>query len=130
MAERCTAKKNPFPKGNFLYYQVTNYSSTCHERPLPVRSESVPSWQVAPRGRDRKSMIPNQKHTYILHIILQPKHSNKTFNYNILMLTYTLKRPCIEFGVVRIDSAIVVCIHSAIIQLLLTRQVSYCYLAG
>ena len=26
---------------------------------------------------------------------------------------------CIEFGVVRIDSAIVVCIHSAIIQLLL-----------
>ena len=32
------------------------------------------------------------------------------------------KRPCIEFGVVRIDSAIVVCIHSAIIQLLLTRR--------
>ena len=24
-----------------------------------------------------------------------------------------LKRPCIEFGVVRIDSAIVVCIHPA-----------------
>ena len=41
-----------------------------------------------------------------------------------------LKRPCIEFGVVRIDSAIVVCIHSAIIQLLLTRRVSYCYPAG
>ena len=41
-----------------------------------------------------------------------------------------LKRPCIEFGVVRIDSAIVVYIHSAIIQLLLTRWVSYCYPAG
>ena len=35
-----------------------------------------------------------------------------------------LKRPCIEFGVVRIDSAIVVCIHSAIIQLLLSRRVN------
>ena len=33
-----------------------------------------------------------------------------------------LKRPCIEFGVVRIDSAMVLCIHSAIIQLLLTRR--------
>ena len=42
----------------------------------------------------------------------------------------TLKRPCIEFDVVRIDSAIVVCIHSAIIQLLLTRRVSYCYPVG
>ena len=40
-----------------------------------------------------------------------------------------LKRPCIEFGVVRIDSAMVVCIHSAILQLLLTRWVSY-YPAG
>ena len=29
-----------------------------------------------------------------------------------------LKRPCIEFGVVRIDSATVVCIHTAIIRLL------------
>ena len=38
----------------------------------------------------------------------------------------TLKRPCIEYGVVKIDSAIVVCIHSAIIQLLLIRRVSYC----
>ena len=38
---------------------------------------------------------------------------------------WTLKRPCIEFGVVRIDSAIVVCIHFVIIQLLLTWRVSY-----
>ena len=36
------------------------------------------------------------------------------------MLPGALKRPCIEFGVVRIDSAMVVCIHSAIILLLLT----------
>ena len=42
----------------------------------------------------------------------------------------TLKRPCIEFGVVKIDSAIVVCIHSAKIQLLLIRRVSYCYPGG
>ena len=41
-----------------------------------------------------------------------------------------LKRNCIEFGVVRIDSAIVVCIHSAIIQLLFTRRISYYYSAG
>ena len=40
-------------------------------------------------------------------------------------LTVLLKRPCIEFGVVRIDSAMVVCIHSAKIQLLLTRRVAY-----
>ena len=31
--------------------QYTVYSSTCHERPPTVRSESGPSWQVAPRGR-------------------------------------------------------------------------------
>ena len=43
----------------------------------------------------------------------------------ILISAIHLKRPCIEFGVVQIDSAIVVCIHSAIIQLLLTRRVSY-----
>ena len=28
------------------------YSSTCHERPPPVRSESGPSWQVAAGYRD------------------------------------------------------------------------------
>ena len=33
-----------------------------------------------------------------------------------------LKRPCIDFGVVRIDSAIVALIDSAILQLLLTRR--------
>ena len=32
---------------------VNVYSSTCHEGTLPVRSQSVPSWQVVPRGRDR-----------------------------------------------------------------------------
>ena len=49
-----------------------------------------------------------------------------TSNTTILAVAvyYLLKRPCIEFGVLRIDSAIVVCIHSAIIQLLLTRRVS------
>ena len=36
------------------------------------------------------------------------------------MLPGVLKWPCIEFGVVLIDSAMVVCIHSAIILLLLT----------
>ena len=41
-----------------------------------------------------------------------------------------LKPGYIEFGVVRIDSAIVVCILSAIIQLLLTWRVSYCHSAG
>ena len=45
----------------------------------------------------------------------------------VRVLRQLLKRPCIEFGVVRMDSAIVVCIHSAIIQLLLTRRVSYFY---
>ena len=28
------------------------YSSTCHERPPPVQSESAPSWQVAAGYRD------------------------------------------------------------------------------
>ena len=32
--------------------QQRQYSSTCHEGTLPVRSQSVPSWQVVPRGRD------------------------------------------------------------------------------
>ena len=46
------------------------------------------------------------------------------------VIAVDLKRPCIEFGVVRIDSAKVVCIHSAMIQLLLTRRGSYCFPAG
>ena len=37
---------------------------------------------------------------------------------------HSLKRPCTEVGVVRIDWAIVVCIHSATIQLLLPRPAS------
>ena len=32
---------------------VCQYSSTCHEGTPPVRTQSVPSWQVVPRGRDR-----------------------------------------------------------------------------
>ena len=48
----------------------------------------------------------------------------------LLIFVPSLKRPCIEFGVARIDSAMAVCIHSAIIQLLLTRRVSYCFPAG
>ena len=52
---------------------VAEYSSTCHERPLPVRGKSGPSWQVALRGRERKFMTSSQKHKYILHKILQPK---------------------------------------------------------
>ena len=43
-----------------------------------------------------------------------------------LQNTIQLKPSYIVFGVVCIDSAIVVCIHSAILQLLLTRRVSYC----
>ena len=43
--------------------QVMGYSSTCHERPPPVRSESGPSWQVALRGREQKFMTSSQKHT-------------------------------------------------------------------
>ena len=31
---------------------VFTYSSTCHERPSPVRSKSGPSWQVAAGYRD------------------------------------------------------------------------------
>ena len=37
-----------------------------------------------------------------------------------------LKMGYIEFAVVCIYSAIVLCIHSTILQLLLTRRVSYC----
>ena len=62
------------------------YSSTCHERPPPVRSESGPSWQVAPRGRERKFMTSSQKHKYIgptaHNIAAKVQHSNTTFNYN------------------------------------------------
>ena len=69
--------------------QVLLYSSTCHERPPPVRSESGPSWQVAPRGRERKFMTSSQKHS-AYNIAAKLQHSDTTFNYNILMLTYTL----------------------------------------
>ena len=41
------------------------YSSTCHRRPPPVLSKSGPSWQVAPRDRERTlcAIMSNQKHT-------------------------------------------------------------------
>ena len=75
----------------FLRCILSLYSSTCHERPPPVRSESGPSWQVAPRGRERELLTSSQKHKYTLHINIAAKvqHSKKTFNYNNMMLTYT-----------------------------------------
>ena len=45
------------------------YSSTCHEGTLPVRSQSVPSWQVVPRGRDRHFDTHIYGHRYIAHIV-------------------------------------------------------------
>ena len=48
--------------------------------------------------------------------------SPSLFTPHQILYRPALKRPCIEFGVVRIDSPIVVFIHSAIIQLLLTRR--------
>ena len=45
-----------------IKFRIYMYSSTCHERPPPVRSESGPSWQVAPRGRERKFKTSSQKH--------------------------------------------------------------------
>ena len=33
---------------------ISGYSSTCHERPPPVQSESGLSWQVAPRDKERR----------------------------------------------------------------------------
>ena len=52
-------------------------------------------------------------------------HYRRVYSHHTkLYYSPALKRPCIEFGVVRIDSAMVVCIHSAIIRLLLTRRVA------
>ena len=45
------------------------YSSTCHERTLTVQSQSVPSWQVVPRGRDRKFDTNIYGHTSRAHIV-------------------------------------------------------------
>ena len=47
----------------------TMYSSTCHEGTLPVRSQSVPSWQVVPRGRDRNVDTNIYGHTSSAHIV-------------------------------------------------------------
>ena len=46
-------------------FRKGNYSSTCHRRPPPVLSKSGPSWQVAPRDRERTlcAIMSNQKHT-------------------------------------------------------------------
>ena len=52
--------------------------------------------------------------------------SPSLFTPHQLLYRASLKRGYIEFGVVWLDSAIVVWIHSAIIQILLTRRVSYC----
>ena len=45
------------------------YSSTCHEGTLPVRSQSVPSWQVVPRGRDSNFDTNIYGHTSSAHIV-------------------------------------------------------------
>ena len=45
------------------------YSSTCHEGTLLVRSQSVPSWQVVPRGRDRNVDTNIYGHTSSAHIV-------------------------------------------------------------
>ena len=55
------------------------YSSTCHEGTLPVRSQSVPSWQVVPRGRNRHFDTHIYGHTSIAHIV-----------YALLMHTQTM----------------------------------------
>ena len=49
--------------------QPAPVSPTCHERTLPVRSQSVPSWQVVPRGRDIHFDTHIYRHRSIAHIV-------------------------------------------------------------
>ena len=53
-----------------------NYSSTCHGRPPLVQRKSGPSWQVAPRDRERTYAPLRQiKHTHQIAYISQQIHN-------------------------------------------------------
>ena len=91
---------------NFLRYQVTElvsysciytvWNGGCDGTVVPATSGHLRFGEkVAPRGRERKFMTSSQKLRYIhiLHIIniaAKVQNSNTTFNYYILMSTYTL----------------------------------------
>ena len=63
------------------------YSSTCHRRPPPVLSKSGPSWQVAPRDRERTlcAIMSNQKHTSdSIHSTAHAQHYKAQHSMTIL----------------------------------------------
>ena len=55
---------------------ITYYSSTCHGRPPLVQRKSGPSWQVAPRDRERTyTPLCQIKHTHQTAYISQHMHN-------------------------------------------------------
>ena len=54
----------------------SNYSSTCHRRPPLVQRKSGPSWQVAPRDRERTyALLCQIKHIHQTAYISQHMHN-------------------------------------------------------
>ena len=53
------------------------YSSTCHGRPPLVQRKSGPSWQVAPRGRERTLCQIKHTHNISQHMHNIRKHSGQ-----------------------------------------------------
>ena len=63
-------------KETTLLVPPTHYSSTCHGRPPLVQGKSGPSWQVAPRDRERTYAPLRQiKHTHQTAYISQHMHN-------------------------------------------------------
>ena len=57
-------------------FRKIRYSSTCHGRPPPVQRKSGPSWQVAPRDRERTyAPLCQIKHTHQTAYISQHMHN-------------------------------------------------------
>ena len=91
----------------------TQYSSTCHEGTLPVRSQSVPSWQVVRRGWDRHFDTHIYGHTSIAHIVnallMHTQTMSESNENRETPITCTTCSICTLHGINRHNTSTIVC---------------------
>ena len=87
------------------------YNSTCHEGTLSVRSHSVPSWQVVPRGRDSNFDTNIYGHTSSAHIVftLLMHKQNRSGGYENREIPITWWSSCTLYGINRHNKLTTVC---------------------
>ena len=92
-------------------FSVLVYSSTCNEGTLPVRSQSVPSWQVVPRGRDSNYDTNIYGHKSSAHIVfaLLMHNQNRSGGYENREIPITWWSSCTLYGINRHNKLTTVC---------------------